>query len=148
MGLLGLWIVSLGFLGYFFVKGNATKNDDGRLAISLKRDEKNLVLAEMRQLLSGIQLIIEGVTNNDLKIVERTASSLGMKAAADVNPVLMTKLPLDFKSTGMSVHARFDELALRTRNGLGREAVLKEVSDILITCVGCHQAYRLDDVND
>ena len=61
-----------------------------------------------------------------------------MKAAADGNPVLMAKLPLDFKSTGMSVHGRIDELSLKVHGGMGKDEVLKEDSEIMLTCVGCH----------
>lgn len=146
LGSLGLWLLTLGVGGYFFVFGTATKGDDGRLAVVLHRDERNLVLAEMRQLLAGVQIILEALTTNDLKVVEKTASSLGMKAAADVNPSLMAKLPLDFKSTGMGVHGRFDEMALKVHSGqMNKDKILQDVSDIMLTCVGCHQAYRLDE---
>lgn len=145
---LTLWLTTLLTIGYFFLKGTGRTDDDGRQAIKLKRAERNLVLSEMRHLLSGVQRIIEAITTNDLKVIEMTASSLGMKGAADVNPVLMAKLPLDFKSTGMGVHKRFDELALKVDSGITKEEVLKEVSDIMLTCVGCHEAYRLDEHNE
>ena len=148
IGALSLWFVTIVVAGYFFINGTGKKGDDGRLAVSLRSEERNLVLGEMRQLLAGVQTILEALTNNDLKIVERTASSLGMMAAADVNPLLMAKLPLEFKSTGMGLHVRFDELALKVQSGMGKEEVLKEISDVMLTCVGCHQAYRLDEVND
>lgn len=146
LGSLTLWLLSLGVGAYFFINGTGKKGDDGRESITLNRDERNLVLTEMRQLLSGVQTILEALTKNDLKVVERTASSLGMKAAADVNPVLMARLPLDFKSTGMGVHKRFDEMSLKVHSGkMNKDQVLQEVSDIMLTCVGCHQAYRLDE---
>lgn len=149
LGSISLWLITIGIGGYFFVKGTAKTGDDGRFSVALKRDERNLILAEMRQLLSGVQTILEAITANDLKIVERTANSLGMKAAADVNPVLLAKLPLEFKSTGMGVHGRFDEMALKVHSGqMNKDQVLQEVSDILLTCVGCHQAYRLDEINN
>lgn len=149
LGALSLWIITIGIAGYFFVKGTGKTGDDGRLAVALKREERNLVLTEMRQLLAGVQTILEAITNDDLKVVERTANSLGMKAAADVNPALMAKLPLEFKSTGMGVHGRFDEMALKVHSGqMNTDQVLQEVSDIMLTCVGCHQAYRLDEVNE
>jgi len=145
---LALWLITLGVGAYFFIKGTGKTGEDGRLAVVLARGERNLVLAEMRQLLSGVQTILEAITINDMETVERTASSLGMKAAADVNPLLMAKLPLEFKSTGMSVHGRFDELSIKVHGGLGKDEVLKEVSDIMLTCVGCHQAYRLDEASE
>lgn len=145
LGAIGLWVLSLATMGYYFVQGTGTTGDDGREAVVLTRSERNLVLGEMRMLLAGVQAILEAVTLNDLKLVEKTASSLGMSSAADVNPVLMGKLPLEFKSTGMGVHQRFDELAARVHGGLPKEKVLEEVSDIMRTCVGCHEAYRLDE---
>lgn len=145
IGALTLWVSSLAIFGYYFVRGTGETGDDGRQAVVLTRAERNLVLGEMRMLLAGVQTILEAVTLNDLKLVETTASSLGMRSAADVNPVLMGKLPLEFKSTGMGVHERFDELAARVRGGLPKEKVIVEVSDIMRTCVGCHEAYRLDE---
>jgi len=143
-----LWIITLGIGGYFFIKGTGAIDHDGRMAIELKREERNLVLAEMRLFLSGIQSILEAITVNDLKFIETTANSLGMKAAVDVNPILMAKLPLGFKSIGMGVHKRFDEMAISVHTGkVNKDEVLKEVSDIINTCVACHQAYRLDEVN-
>lgn len=146
IGSLTLWIITVIAGSYFFIKGTAKKGEDGRQSVELKRDERNLVLAEMRMLLEGVQTILEAATKNDMKVIESKATSIGMKSAADVNPALMAKLPLDFKSTGMSVHARFDELASKVHSGMGKDEVVKEVSDILLTCVGCHQAYRLDEV--
>jgi methyl coenzyme M reductase subunit C-like uncharacterized protein (methanogenesis marker protein 7) len=144
---LAFWILTLGTAGYFFIKGTAEEGDDGRLAVKLHRAERNLVLGEMRALLSGVQTILEASLNNDMKVVETTSISLGMKAAVDVNPTLMAKLPLDFKSTGMGVHKRFDDLALKVHAGANKDEVIREVSDIMLTCVGCHQAYRLDEVD-
>lgn len=143
---LGLWLLTIAVSAYYFINGVGAKGHDGRMAVRLKSDEKNLVLSEMRQLLAGTQTILEAITNNDMKVVEITATSLGMDAAVDVNPILMAKLPLDFKSTGMSVHRRFDNIALNVKSGMKKEEVLKEVSDILLTCVGCHQAYKLEEV--
>jgi hypothetical protein len=146
---IALWIISIAIGGYLFIKGTAKTADDGRLSVKLKRSEMNIILIEMRQLLSGVQTILEALTTNDLKVVERTASSLGMKSSADMNPVLMAKLPLEFKSTGMGVHRRFDEMAFKIQSGkMNKDQVLQEVSDIMLTCVGCHQAYHLDGISE
>ncbi len=54
-------------------------------------------------------------------------------------------IPFEFKSAGMGVHARFDEMALKVHAGkMNKDQVLLEVSDIMLSWVGCHQAYRLD----
>lgn len=141
---LTLWIFSFGVIGYFFVKGNTEQLDDGRISVKLTKDEKNRILSEMRLLLSGVQTILSAALDNDFKVVEKTATSLGMKIAAEEHPSLLAKLPIDLKKIGLGVHRRFDELANRARAGASKDEVIKEVSDIMLTCVGCHEAYRLD----
>lgn len=139
-----LWIITLGILGYFFIKGNTEQLDDGRISVKLTKDEKNRILGEMRLLLSGVQMILAAALDNDLKVVEKTAASLGMKVAVDEDPALLTKLPIDLKKIGLGVHKRFDKLAAKAHSGATKEEVIREVSDIMLTCVSCHEAYRLD----
>ena len=148
LGSTTLLMITLSTIGYFLIKGTTQSAEDGRLSIALRKEERNLVLTEMRMLLEGVQTILQALTENQLKVVEHTASSMGMRSAADVNPSLMSKLPMDFKAVGMEVHRRFDELALKVHSGAGKDEILKEVSDIMLSCVGCHQAYRLDEVRE
>jgi methyl coenzyme M reductase subunit C-like uncharacterized protein (methanogenesis marker protein 7) len=139
-----LWTISLGTLGFFFIQGNTEQLDDGRISVRLTKNEKNRILGEMRMLLSGVQMIIASAMNNDFKVVEKTASSLGMKVAIDEDPALLGKLPLDLKKIGLGVHRRFDNLASKVRLGATKDQVIREVSDIMLTCVSCHHTYRLD----
>jgi hypothetical protein len=69
------------------------------------------------------------------------ASGAGM--AAEVNPLIMAKLPLEFKQLGMSVHEDFDKLAETIAKGADSPIVLRGLSGITARCVGCHAAYRL-----
>jgi hypothetical protein len=62
--------------------------------------------------------------------------------SVDVNPIIMAKLPLTFKSIGMSVHRDFDALADGIQSGERGEQILKRLSDLTSTCTACHDLYR------
>ena len=81
-----------------------------------------------------------------MKRVAHAAHDGGMAAAADVNPALMAKLPLEFKELGFGLHRRFDDLAKAAESGASREQVLTGLSTQLSTCVGCHASYRIEAV--
>ena len=137
-----LWIITISYAGYKFKYGNAEKVDN-RVAITLSVAEKDVVLGEMRLLLEGLQGIISGLSNSDFKKVEVSARGNGMVMAQDVNPALMLKLPVEFKSVGMGVHKAFDDLA-ENIDGKDVEIILREIDSIMDSCVGCHLIYKLE----
>jgi hypothetical protein len=143
---IGLWVVSAAVAAVFFVRGQTRLASDGRTAVLLAPDERDLVLSEMRGLLASVQGIVEALNAGDMKRVGEAARDSGMAAAADVNPALMAKLPLEFKELGFGMHRRFDELAAAADSGASREQVLGSLSAQLSTCVGCHAGYRLEAI--
>jgi hypothetical protein len=143
---IALWLVTAAVAAVFFVRGQTQITPDGRTAILLAPAERDLVLGEMRGVLASVQGVIEAVNAGDTKRVAKAARDSGMAAAADVSPVLMAKLPLDFKELGLGMHRRFDELAAAAESGASREQVLGALGAQLSTCVGCHAGYRLDPV--
>lgn len=138
-----LWVASAGALGFFFVRGWTSESSDRRTAIHLAPAERDLVLGEMRQMLHSVHHLLTGLSAGDAKIMESAARASGMAMAADVNPVIMAKLPLAFKQQGMSVHRDFDALADSIARGADQATVLREFTGITARCVGCHTAYRL-----
>lgn len=139
---IGLWIVGATVLGWFFVKGATMPGSDGRTEIALAPAERDRILAEMRQLLKGIQGIVTAANEQDAKGVETAARAVGMGMAVDVEPVIMMKLPLPFKQMGMSVHRDFDAIA----DGIAQAEVgaqtLQRLSSIISRCTTCHDLYR------
>lgn len=141
---LGLWLVTLSTFFYFFYFGISSKSEDGRTVVTLKAAERDVVLGEMRVLLEGVQGIIHGAANDDFKEMQSSASNIGAKMAQDLNPSLLAKLPLSFKSVGMEVHRSFDQLAKDIEsNKLNKQQVLSEVSEIMNSCIGCHDSFKL-----
>lgn len=119
---------------------------DGRTAVLPAPEERDLVLAEMRGMLGTVQGMVDGVKEGNAKQVAQAARASGMAAAADVNPALMAKLPLEFKEFGLGLHKRFDEIATEADSGASREQILTSLSTQLSACVACHASYRIEAV--
>lgn len=126
----------------FIVLGEAEKHPDGRMAIELTDDERNIVLAEMRMFLASVQQITQGVIDKDLQKISEAARSVGAQTQRSIPGSLVKKLPLGFKKLGGDTHAKFDQLALDAEQ-LGDEAhALQQLSALMNNCVSCHSAYR------
>ena len=143
---IALWFVTIAAAVFFFVRGQTQATPDGRTAVLLASDERNLVLTEMRGMLETVQIVIAGVNAGDMKQVAQAARASGVAAAADDSPALMARLPLEFKQLGLGVHKRFDEIAAAADSGASREQLLASLSTQLSACVACHAGYRLDAV--
>jgi hypothetical protein len=138
-----LWLATVAVFAWFFVRGNTTAGTDGRTAVVLAAGERDLILGEMRGLLSASQLIVQGIQQGDMKLVAQSARAVGMGSAVDVNPALMAKLPVSFKSLGMSVHHDMDDLALAAESGKNANELLGMLSNAMAKCVSCHSAWQL-----
>jgi hypothetical protein len=140
---IGLWIVGVGVLAWFFIEGVTTPGSDGRTEIVLASAERDLILAEMRQLLRGLQGVMTAVNEQNAKGAEQSARAAGMGMAADVEPAIMMKLPLSFKQMGMSVHRDFDGIADGIAQGEAGPQSLRRLSSVMSKCTTCHDMYRL-----
>lgn len=139
-----LWVATVAVFAWFFVRGTTTEGTDGRTAVVLAPAERALVLGEMRGLLSASQQVVQGIQQGDMKLVAKAARSAGMGAAVDLNPALMAKLPVTFKSLGMNVHHDMDALALAAESGkTSSSELLGMLSTTMTKCVGCHAAWQL-----
>ena len=144
---LGLWIVTIGVVGWFFVQGWTTPGTDGRMQIILAPTERDLILGEMRMLLKAVHGVVTGLAGQedqetDRTQIEQAARSAGMGMAADVNPALMAKLPLPFKQMGMSIHKDMDALADAVVQKETPQQILQRLSSMTARCTTCHDLYR------
>ena len=144
---LGLWIVTIGVAGWFFVQGWTTPGTDGRMQIVLAPTERDLILGEMRMLLKAVHGVVTGLAGQDPEAdrtqIEQAARSAGMAMAADVNPALMAKLPLPFKQMGMSIHRDMDALADGIVQKETSQQILERLSNMTARCTTCHDMYRI-----
>jgi hypothetical protein len=143
---LGLWIVTIGVAGWFFVQGWTTQGTDGRMQIVLAPTERDLILGEMRLLLKAVHGVVTGLAAQnqeaDRAQIEQAARSAGMAMASDVNPALMAKLPLPFKQMGMSIHKDMDALADAIVQKETPQQILQRLSSMTARCTTCHDLYR------
>jgi len=138
-----LWMATIAVFAWFFIRGMTVEGTDGRAAIVLHPGERDLVLSEMRGLLVATQQILEGANQNDMQRISKAAHAAGMAGAADVNPALMAKLPIEFKQLGMSVHREMDDIAKAAEGGKSPAEILQMASDTLNKCVACHAAWQI-----
>ena len=143
---LGLWMVTIGVAGWFFVQGWTTEGTDGRTQIVLAPAERDLILGEMRMLLKAVHGVVAGLAGQDQEAdraqMEQAARSAGMHMAEDVNPALMAKLPLPFKQMGMSIHKDMDALADAVTQKETSQQILQRLSNMTARCTACHDMYR------
>ena len=140
-------MVVAGMTYKFIVQGAVEQGVDGRLAFQLDDHERQLVLSEMRAFLQSVQQIMHGISDNDMKLVETSASSVGLASQQAVPGSLIGKLPLSFKKLGRDTHAKFDELALDAGQFGDSGHSLSQLSNLMQNCVACHAAYRFETAN-
>ena len=139
-----LWVMTIAIGGWFFVKGWTTKGSDGRTEILLAPAERDRILAEMRQLLKGVDGVVRGLGESqvDRQSMNEAARAVGMKTAASTEPAIVTKLPLPFKQLGMSIHKDMDALADAIGQNETPQQILQRLSSMTARCTACHDMYR------
>ncbi len=135
-------VLVAGVAATFFVRGNTTASDDGRTAIVLNATERAFVLSEMRGLLEAVEAITKAVAQDDMAAVSTAARAVGMGAVGNEPVTLIAKLPLEFKTLGMTTHQSFDDLALEAEDMGDGMVVLDQLGNILSNCTSCHAGYR------
>lgn len=140
-----LWVLTIIGGGIVFVRGSTQKLSDGRTAVVLSAPERDFVLGEMRGMLETVQTVTAALAAQDRAAVIAAARRVGASAEQQAAPLpLMAKLPLDFKTAGMAMHAGFDEIATAAENGEDIPALTARLSAHLSHCLACHQAWRLE----
>lgn len=142
-----LWVITVVVFAWFFIRGSTVAGTDNRTAVVLGAGERDLILREMRGMLAATQGILEGINQGNMQQVAQSSRSAGMTAAADVNPALMTKLPLPLKTLGMSVHHDMDDLAKAAESGKPVAEIQQMLTSTLSKCVACHAAWQLKTEN-
>lgn len=144
---LGLWIISFFIIGYHLYFGKTGKSTDGRTAVYLSQDEKDLVLREMRTLLVSVNGILEGLSKDDFEKAAGAASAAGMglvESLENQEKKILLKLPVEFKKLGLGTHTQFDNIAEMIRKKENLKTVLSEMDILTKKCTACHAGYRIE----
>ena len=139
-----LWLVTILSIVFYVVRGGVVEKQVGaRTIIQLDQNERDLVLDEMRTMLQATQMIVEGVANSDLKQISAAGKAGGMGAAVDLDPKFLSKLPLEFKTLGFSMHSDMDSIAKSAESGATPKEISRMLSATLLKCVGCHSSWQI-----
>jgi mono/diheme cytochrome c family protein len=122
--------------------GSAFAKDDSRTPINLSKDERNLVLSEMRALLDTVRSITVSMGKEDMEKVAKSAKKMGMAASGEVPPELTAKLPMQFRMLAMKVHKGFDQIALDATEMGDNQQTLEQLGELMGNCVACHAIYK------
>lgn len=138
-------------LVFFGVIGRGTAPDAGssdkRTRLPFTTAERDIVLGEMRGLLTSSQAILDAALANDMKRAAEAARAAGMgeveNIPLEIRGPLIGKLPLEFKQLGFSVHRDFDQIALDAESLGDRDHTLKQLAQLMQKCVACHASYAI-----
>jgi len=114
-----------------------------REVIALTPEQRDTVLAEMHQFISGLQQITEALSSDDMETVSRVSRSLGTTMSGNIPQELKKALPQGFRMSGGSVHKRFDQIALDAEAFADTQHTLTQLADVLSSCAACHSRYQI-----
>jgi hypothetical protein len=137
-----LWVATIAGAVTLFVRGHTTLSPDGRLAVILADDEKDMILGEMRGMLQAVADITRAIAREDHAAIAAAAKVVGTAAVHEVPPALLVKIPLEFKRNGLATHAGFDRIETAARTGKPIREITAMLGDHLGLCTGCHAGYR------
>jgi hypothetical protein len=141
--LVALLAIMVAIFGYKFTVGNVQPSDDGRTAVMLSKDERNMVLLEMRVWLQSSQGILAAATEKDFDAVIKSGKASGMGAEAATPASLFRKLPFEMKALGFDTRRKFDDIAADAGKFKDSNRVIAKLSVAMNNCIGCHETYRL-----
>lgn len=116
---------------------------DTRQVLALEAGDRDELTEEMRTMLEGTQKIVQGIADNDMKVVAKVARSLGAGMAGKVEDSHARRLPPEFAQLGTATHADFDRIAVIAEQGGGARKVAAQMGATLNRCVACHSTWRI-----
>ncbi len=134
-----------GFLVNKFISGNVTPSEDGRTNVVLTKDERNLILDEMRAFLVSVQGVSQAITENDMEKVTELAYKAGMAAEEGTPGSLLQKIPLGMKKLGFGTREKFDEISVTAKTTKDTTVLRKQLDTLMLNCIACHAIYRLPE---
>lgn len=128
------------------VAPDASPIGDARQVLALAASDRDQLTEEMRAMLEGTQKIVQGIADNDMKVVAKVARSLGAGMAGKVEDSHAHHLPPEFEQLGNATHADFDRIAVIAERGGGAKQAAAQLGATLNRCVACHSTWRVQVV--
>lgn len=113
---------------------------DGRIAVSLKAEERAHVRGEMLAFLQGIQTATYAIAESDRPLLGETAVDLSKGAGDPTGQTIRQKVPPTFREMSQSVRREFGVLANMAEEASFPE-LQQQLSTVMNGCVACHGSY-------
>lgn len=141
---------------------------DSRESIRLPAAQRDMVLSEMREMLTSVNGILRGLATQDTALARASASRAGMAAmmrgaghgmmgsgrgmgagqgrgmGTGQGRGMGANLPAEFRTLGHATHEAFDGLAAKIASGARADTIVARLATITGNCVACHAAWRLE----
>ncbi|HSA57461.1 MAG TPA: hypothetical protein VLE53_17245 [Gemmatimonadaceae bacterium] len=145
--------------------GQLGQHQDTRQPIQLPAMQRDMLLAEMRGLLTAVNGVLRGLAARDTALMRQSAASGGMTAMMRGEGMGMRRgaagrgadsarmgegrgmgasMPEGFRTLMHGTRSAFDSLALRIAAGVPSDTVIARLGSITSNCVACHASYRLE----
>jgi hypothetical protein len=116
---------------------------DLRIAIPVTAEERNQTLYEMREVLHGLLFINSALSNKDFKAMIAQAKPAGPLLNRFPDS-MKARLPEEFVQLGNGLHEAFDNMVRNAQDHQSLALSLRDQSEILTYCSGCHDMYRFE----
>lgn len=141
-------LINIGLIYLFVIKGSTKKTNDTRTTILMTEQNKDFVLAEMRDFLESVQQINEGILNDDSDKIINAGNKSGGSVIAHAPKGLLKTLPGGFKALGFSTHDMFDKMAQSVKQNFNKKQTQTQLNTLLNNCVACHKSYKIGVFNE
>lgn len=133
----------------FFISAQAAKLTplqekdllDDRVALPLSPSMANKQLANMRELFEHVQILVDGMGQNDFKIIERGASRFTTNAARITIAKEMGRGDQAFAEMGILMLESGDTLMAAVKKK-DLKLINQKFAELLTNCSACHGAYK------
>ena len=142
--IIALLLLLVAAMTFKIISGKVEPAEDGRTAVLLDKDERELILEEMREFLVSTQAVSQAIIANDMAAVETLASKAGMAAEEGTPGSIFIKIPVAMKKLGFDTRAKFDEIAGSARTDDAAKA-RTQLDQLMLNCIACHAAYKLPE---
>ena len=142
--IIALLLLLVAGMAFKIISGKVEPAEDGRTAVLLDEDERELILEEMREFLVSTQAVSQAITANDMEAVGTIASKAGMAAEEGTPGSIFIKIPVAMKKLGFDTRAKFDEIAVSASTGDAAKA-RTQLDQLMLNCIACHAAYKLPE---
>ena len=117
-----------------------------RVVVPLTLEERDYVLAEMREFLVALQGVTDGLARSDFAAVSAAAHKVGSGTENDrMPPEIARKLPPEFRQLARATHDQFDTLATDAEARRDTLHTLAQTSALMQRCNACHALFRFPD---